>query len=68
MNEYKPYRCSCCQRHLAVTNGVRLVFGEAWTDEPIPIRCAACGKRSYWRPVQKIDNAVTNAYTDLVPA
>lgn len=66
MPEYKPYRCACCQRHLALTNGERLVFGEAWTDEPIPIKCAACGRRSYWRPVKKIDSTQPIAYTDPV--
>lgn len=65
--KYTPYKCSCCGRHLALTNGVRLLFGEAFTDEPCPLKCAGCGKRSYWRPVQKVDIGETRAYTELVP-
>lgn len=68
MTDYKPYRCSCCHRQLALTNGQRLLFGEAYTDEPCPVKCASCGKRSYWRPVQTVDKVLTTAYTELVPA
>lgn len=51
---YTAYRCSCCGRVLALTNGARLLLGEgAYTDEPTPLKCASCGKRSYWRPVRK---------------
>lgn len=51
---YTAYRCSCCGRQLALTNGAQLLFGEgAYTDEPTPLKCAGCGKRSYWRPLVK---------------
>lgn len=66
--DYKPYRCRCCDRHLALTNGKRLLFGEAYTDEPIPIKCSGCGARSYWRPIKEVDIAQSVAYTELVPA
>jgi hypothetical protein len=69
MNEYKPFRCRCCDHHLALTDGVRLVLGVgAYSDEPIPLKCAACGRRSYWRPVKKVDIAVMAVYIDPVPA
>lgn len=71
MNDYKPYRCSCCHRQLGLTNGARLLFvlGEgAYSDEPVPLKCVACGKRSYWRPAKKVDSVITVSYTELVPA
>lgn len=63
--DYKPYHCRCCRRALAVTNGCRLLIGEAYTDEPITLRCASCGSRQTWKPV---DKEHTQAYTTLQPA
>jgi RNase P subunit RPR2 len=66
-NDYKPFHCRCCRRSLAITNGARLLIGEAYTDEPITLRCAGCGLRQTWKPIG-LDKVDTEAYTRFQPA
>lgn len=69
MDDYVWYRCACCGRQMALTNGARLLFGHgAYTDEPAPLKCSACGRRSYWRPVKKAAQVDSLCYTEAVPA
>lgn len=66
MPDYKPFRCRHCGRQLALTNGVRLLFHVGvCCDEPVPLRCTACGARIYWRPVgETLDAPLVLSYTE----
>jgi hypothetical protein len=66
--DYKPICCCHCHRQLALATPYRLLFNVGvYCDEPVALRCTACGARRYWRPLNEtLDSVIVVGYTEAV--